>query len=128
MPAAAISRPSVHGSAETGHIRVRPVLAATFTDSGLLTLNVFVQDSSQLDEFKDALRQAAQTITTIKIVFADASANAGARCLYFVYVLLSLLHGVLQSTAYAAAHSSHCLSLSSNSHTLWLAQRHLTRL
>lgn len=37
-----------------------------------------MQDYPKLDKFKDALKQAAQTITTIKIVFADASANSGA--------------------------------------------------
>lgn len=37
-----------------------------------------MQDYPKLDKFKDALKQAAQTITTIKVVFADASANSGA--------------------------------------------------
>ena len=37
-----------------------------------------VQDYTQLDKFKDALKQAAQTVTTLKVVFADASANSGA--------------------------------------------------
>ena len=37
-----------------------------------------MQDYPKLDKFKDALKQAAQTVTTIKIVFADATANSGA--------------------------------------------------
>jgi hypothetical protein len=36
-----------------------------------------MQDYPELSKFKDALRQAAETITTVKTVFSDASANSG---------------------------------------------------
>lgn len=39
-----------------------------------------MQDYSQLSKFKDALKQAAQTITTVKVVYADATVNSGKHC------------------------------------------------
>ena len=40
-------------------------------------LGCMMQDYPKLDKFKDALKQAAQTITSIKVVFADATVNSG---------------------------------------------------
>ena len=36
-----------------------------------------MQDYPELSKFKDALRQAAETITAVRTVFSDASANSG---------------------------------------------------
>ena len=46
--------------------------------SDMSDLGCTMQDYSKLDKFKDALKQAAQTVSTIKIVFADATVNSGA--------------------------------------------------
>ncbi len=43
----------------------------------LLSQITLIQDYPELSKFKDALRQAAETITTVKTVFSDASANSG---------------------------------------------------
>ena len=39
-----------------------------------------MQDYSQLSDFKDALRQAAESITAVRTVFSDASSNSGELC------------------------------------------------
>ena len=39
-----------------------------------------MQDYTQLSEFKDALRQAAESITAVRTVFSDASSNSGELC------------------------------------------------
>ena len=54
--------------------------AATVVAWLLMSFDVgcVMQDYPKLDKFKDALKQAAQTITSIKVVFADATVNSGA--------------------------------------------------
>lgn len=55
-----------------------------------------MQDYPKLDKFKDALKQAAQTLTTIRVVFADATANSG--------VVFSLLHPLPLLSAFYTMH------------------------
>ena len=44
-----------------------------------------MQDYPELSKFKDALRQAAETITAVRTVFSDASANSGMRKVNYRY-------------------------------------------
>lgn len=71
----------------------------------LLRPSVLMQDYPKLDKFKDALKQAAQTLTTIRVVFADATANSG--------VLFSLS---LSATAFCLLHnaSPHAVKVAAN--------------
>jgi len=50
-----------------------------------------IQDYPQLTQFKDALRQAAETITAVKTVFSDASVSSG----YFLLKKTLLYHSAV---------------------------------
>lgn len=56
----------------------RKALQKVFGGSEPKLIGFAAKDYSDLSKFKDALRQAAETITTVKTVFSDASANSGA--------------------------------------------------
>ncbi|KAL3145268.1 hypothetical protein ABBQ32_001008 [Trebouxia sp. C0010 RCD-2024] len=87
----------------------RKALQKVFGASEPKLIGFAAQDYSQLDEFKDALRQAAQSIATIKIVFADASANSGAMQYFGIKdtdVPAFAIHDATNNAKYMAAKAS----------------------
>ena len=84
-----------------------------------------MQDYPKLDKFKDALKQAAQTITSIKVVFADATVNSGALAAFPLLLILLLiwhLHtpydlqpSILSNRSLCCLHGSHRVALGAHS-------------